>query len=100
MLHVHSLMLHPLVKVKGNGLLRLVPPLKKRQWRHIDILVSHGVHGRKLALCVNLAKAKALGKRTVLSMASTKIFCHNIFLMKRIISELKLIPNAEINRRL
>ena len=28
MLHVHSLMLPPLVKVKGNGLLRLVPPLK------------------------------------------------------------------------
>ncbi len=66
MLHVHSLMLPPLVKVKGNGLLRLVPPLKKRQWRHIDILVSHGVHGRKLALCVNLAKAKALGKKNCL----------------------------------
>lgn len=49
---------------------------------------------------VNLAKAKALEKGTVLSMASVKVLCHNIFLMQRFISILGIKPNEEINRRL
>lgn len=50
--------------------------------------------------CVNLAKVKALEKGTVLSMASVKVLCHNIFLMQRFISVLGIKPNKEINRRL
>lgn len=49
---------------------------------------------------VNLAKAKALKKGIVLSMASVKVLCHNVFLMKRFISVLGIKPNQEINRRL
>lgn len=49
---------------------------------------------------VNLAKAKALEKGTVLSMASVKVLCHNIFLMKRFINVLGIKPNEEINRKL
>ncbi|WP_195652839.1 hypothetical protein [Bacteroides cellulosilyticus] len=49
---------------------------------------------------VNLAKAKVLEKRTVLSMASVKVLCHNIFLMQRFISILGIKPNEEIKRRL
>ena len=49
---------------------------------------------------VNLAKVKALEKGTVLSMASVKVLCHNIFLMKRFISVLGIEPNPEINRKL
>lgn len=49
---------------------------------------------------VNLAKVKALEKGKVLSMASVKVLCHNIFLMKRFIAVLGIQPNQEINRRL
>ena len=49
---------------------------------------------------VNLAKVKALEKGTVLSMASVKVLCHNIFLMQRFISVLGIEPNPEINRKL
>ena len=49
---------------------------------------------------VNLAKVKALEKGTVLSMASVKVLCHNLFLMQRFISVLGIQPNQEINRRL
>lgn len=49
---------------------------------------------------VNLAKVKAIEKGTVLSMASVKVLCHNIFLMQRFISVLGIKPNEEINRRL
>lgn len=49
---------------------------------------------------VNLAKVKALKKGTVLSMASVKVLCHNIFLMQRFISVLGIKPNEDINRRL
>jgi len=49
---------------------------------------------------VNLAKVKALERGTVLSMASVKVLCHNIFLVKRFISVLGIKPNKEINRRL
>jgi transposase DDE domain len=49
---------------------------------------------------VNLAKVKALEKGTVLSMASVKVLCNNIFLMQRFISVLGTKPNEEINRRL
>ena len=49
---------------------------------------------------VNLAKVKAIEKGTVLSMASVKVLCHNIFLMQRFISVLGIRPNEEINRRL
>lgn len=49
---------------------------------------------------VNLAKVKALEKGTVLSMASVKVLCHNIFLMQRFISISGMKPNQEINRRL
>ena len=49
---------------------------------------------------VNLAKVKALEKGTVLSMASVKVLCHNLFLMQRFISVLGIKPNQEINRRL
>lgn len=49
---------------------------------------------------VNLAKVKALEKGTVLSMASVKVLCHNIFLMLRFISVLGIEPNPEINRKL
>lgn len=46
---------------------------------------------------VNLAKVKALEKGTVLSMASVKVLCHNIFLMQRFISVLGIEPNPEIS---
>lgn len=49
---------------------------------------------------VNIAKVKALEKGTVLSMASVKVLCHNIFLMKRFISVLGIKPDQKINRRL
>lgn len=49
---------------------------------------------------VNLAKVKAIEKGTVLSMASVKVLCHNMFLMQRFISVLGIKPNEEINRRL
>ena len=49
---------------------------------------------------INLAKVKALEKGTVLSMASVKVLCHNIFLMQRFISVLGIEPNPEINRKL
>ena len=49
---------------------------------------------------VNLAKVKALEKGTLLSMASVKVLCHNIFLMQRFISVLGIEPNPEINRKL
>lgn len=49
---------------------------------------------------VNLAKVKALEKGTVLSMASVKVLCNNIFLMQRFISVLGIKPNEEINQRL
>lgn len=49
---------------------------------------------------VNLAKVKAIEKGSVLSMASVKVLCHNIFLMQRFISVLGIKPNEEINRRL
>lgn len=49
---------------------------------------------------VNLAKVKALEKGTVLSMASVKVLCHNLFLMQRFISVLGIKPNQEISRRL
>lgn len=49
---------------------------------------------------VNLAKVKALEKGAVLSMASVKVLCHNLFLMQRFISVLGMKPNEEINRRL
>ena len=49
---------------------------------------------------VNLAKVKAIEKGTVLSMASVKVLCHNIFLMQRFISVLGIRPDEEINRRL
>ncbi len=49
---------------------------------------------------VNMAKVKALEKGTVLSMASVKVLCHNLFLMQRFISVLGITPNQEINRRL
>jgi len=49
---------------------------------------------------VNLVKVNALEKGTVLSMASVKVLCHNIFLMQRIIAVLGVKPNEEINRRL
>lgn len=49
---------------------------------------------------VNLAKVKALEKGCVLSMASVKVLCHNLFLMQRFISVLGIKPNQEINRRL
>lgn len=49
---------------------------------------------------VNLAKVKALEKGTVLSMASVKVLCHNIFLMQRFISVSGIEPNPEINRKL
>lgn len=49
---------------------------------------------------VNIAKVKALEKGTVLSMASVKVLCHNLFLMQRFISVLGIKPDKEINRRL
>ena len=49
---------------------------------------------------VNIAKVKALEQGTVLSMASVKVLCHNLFLMQRFISILGIQPNEEINRRL
>lgn len=49
---------------------------------------------------VNIAKVKALEKGTVLSMASVKVLCHNIFLMQRFISVSGIEPNPEINRKL
>ena len=51
-------------------------------------------------LSVNLAKVKALEKGTVLSMASVKVLCHNIFLMQRFISVLGIEPNLVINWKL
>ena len=49
---------------------------------------------------VNLTKVKVLEKGTVLSMASVKVLCHNIFLMQRFISVLGIEPNPKINRKL
>ena len=49
---------------------------------------------------VNIAKVKALEAGTVLSMASVKVLCHNLFLMQRFISVLGIKPDKEINRRL
>lgn len=49
---------------------------------------------------MNLAKAKALEKGTVLSMASVKVLCHNMFLMQRFISISGIKPDEEINRKL
>lgn len=49
---------------------------------------------------VNLAKVKALEKGIILSMASVKVLCHNLFIMLRFISVLGIQPNEEINRRL
>lgn len=49
---------------------------------------------------VNIAKVKALEKGAVLSMASVKVLCHNLFLMQRFISVLGIKPDQEINRRL
>lgn len=49
---------------------------------------------------VNFAKVKALEKGTVLSMASVKVLCHNVFLMQRFISVLGIEPNPEISRKL
>lgn len=50
--------------------------------------------------CINLAKVKAIEKGTVLSMASVKVLCHNLFLTQLFISVLGIKTNAEINRRL
>lgn len=52
------------------------------------------------AYFINLVNVKALEKGTVLSMASVKVLCHNLFLMQRFISVLGIKPNQEINRRL
>lgn len=49
---------------------------------------------------MNLAKVKALGKGTVLLMASVKVLCHNLFLMQRFIFISGIKPNEEINRKL
>lgn len=49
---------------------------------------------------VNIAKANALEKGTVFSMASVKMLCHNIFLMQRFISISGIEPDEEINRKL
>lgn len=48
----------------------------------------------KVALStVNLAKANALEKDPILSMASVKVMYHNIFLMQRFISILGIKPD-------
>lgn len=49
---------------------------------------------------VNIAKANALEKGTTFSMASVKVLCHNIFLMKRFISISGIEPDEEINRKI
>lgn len=71
--------------------------LNNCQSRDIDKL---HFHFNASLTSVNLAKVKALEKGTVLSMASVKVLCHNIFLMKRFISILGIKPNEEINRKL
>lgn len=49
---------------------------------------------------VDLAKSKALEKGVVLSMASVKVLCHNLFIMQWFISILGIKPDEEINRKL
>lgn len=49
---------------------------------------------------VNLARARALEDGAVLSMASVKVLCHNMFLMQRFISISGIKPDEEINRKL
>ena len=66
------------------------------QSRNIDIL---HFHFNTSLTSVNLAKARALEKGEVLSMASVKVLYHNVFLMQRFISVLGIEPNPEINRK-